>query len=325
MSVINGNILSVPFKLRANDVVRHIVNVDTRFRDSPETNPQTDCYFSLLSAIRNVIRIRITSIEVPNNYFFFTDKRENVTFSISYSIGGVYTTANVVLPNGNYTADGPDGDSMAAVLNEEFKKYLPAFTLTVAFSIINGSFTFTGSVPFYIDTSVGSKDRPTDYGLGYYLGYTRGIHTAKITSAGKYTLTSDSCANFSGDNYIFLYLNDYACVRQTTRAYTSIPVQNTCNPQQNIGNPEEFTAMAKVLMTQPKNYMVFDDYGGKHIKEIVFPGPIDLSRLRIKLLDAYGDVLDICSSQYSFSIEVMEVKNMSLYNTIRDSLMLDYM
>jgi len=34
--------------------------------------------------------------------------------------------------------------------------------------------------------------------------------------------------------------------------------------------------------------------------------------------------MDLCSSQISFSLEVLEVKNLTLYNTIRDSISLRY-
>jgi len=313
-----GDILSVPFKLRANDVTRHIINVDSRFRDSPNVYAASDYYFSLLSSVRNVLRVRITSVELPNNYFFFTTLRKNVTMRIRYTVGGVEKVKDVTLIDGNYTADGPDGDSMVAVLNAIFAAYLPDITLTVAFSIINGSFTFSGSIPFSIDTTWGAKDRPLDYGLGYYLGYTRGVHTSALNAVtGKHEIASDICAYFSGDNYLFLSLNDFSCVRQTVRTYDT-----TYLPERS--RPHDFTATAKLIMTQPKNYMVYDDYSGKHIKEVVFPSPVDLSRLRVRLLDAYGDPIDLCSSQYSFSLEVLEVKNMSLYNTIRDSLTLEY-
>ena len=128
---------------------------------------------------------------------------------------------------------------------------------------------------------------------------------------------SDFCANFSGENYIFLYVNDYYCVRQTIREYDA--TYDTSRSK-----PEEFNAMAKIILTSPKNYMAYDDYSNKHIKEVVFPSPVDISRLRVKLLDAYGEVLDICST-FSFSMEVIEVKNLSLYNTIRDSIALEYL
>lgn len=313
-----GDILSVPFHIRANDVTRHIINVDSRFRDAPNVYSASDYYFSLLSPVRNVLRVRITSVELPNNYFFFTKKRQNVSFRIRYSAGGTDYVRDVTIIDGNYTAAGSGGDSMVTVLNTIFASYLPQITLTVSFSVINGSFKFTGSIPFSIDTTWNSKDRPLDYGLGYYLGYTRGVHTSVPNAVtGNQEITSDICAYFAADNYVFLALNDFDCVRQTVRTYDT-----TFLPERS--RPNDFTATAKLIMTQPKNFMVYNDYAGQHIKEVVFPGPVDLSRLRVRLLDAYGDPIDLCSSQFSFSIEVLEVKNMSLYNTIRDSLTLEY-
>jgi len=317
MSGAQGNILSVPIKLRANDIVRHVLNIDSRFRDSRNVSSNSDFYFSLLSPVRNVLRARITSIELPNSFFFFTSKRQNVSLFLTIVVSGQSLVREIVIADGNYTVAGPDGDSIIEVLNKEFAKLLPLFTLTVSFSVINGSFIFVGSGPFQIDTTLGGKDRLTDYGLGYYLGFSRGQHVASNAS-GKYEVVSDFCANFSGENYIFLYVNDYYCVRQTIREYDA-------TYDAGRSKPEEFNAMAKIILTSPKNYMAYDDYSNKHIKEVVFPSPVDISRLRVKLLDAYGEVLDICSSTFSFSMEVIEVKNLSLYNTIRDSISLEYL
>jgi hypothetical protein len=311
-----GDILSVPFKLRANDVTRHIINVDSRFRDAPNVYAASDYYFSLLSPVRNVLRVRITSVELPNNYLFFTALRKNVTLRVRYSSGGIDYVKDVTIPDGNYSSDGPDGDAMTDRLNAIFATFEPPITLTVSFNISNASFTFTGDKDFSIDTTWGAKDRPLDYGLGYYMGFSRGIHNSVESSSNK-IVTSDLCSYFAGDNYVFLAVNDFDCVRQTVRTYDT-----TFLPERS--RPHDFTATAKLLMTQPKNYMIFDDYTGKHIKEVVFPGPVDLSRLRVRLLDAYGDPIDLCSYNYSLSIEVLEVKNMSLYNTIRDSLTLEY-
>ncbi|NDE18241.1 hypothetical protein EBZ80_25320, partial [bacterium] len=57
-----ANALAVPFQLRANDVVKHVINVDSRFRDTPGQSRSTDYYFTLLAPVRNVLRIRITSV-----------------------------------------------------------------------------------------------------------------------------------------------------------------------------------------------------------------------------------------------------------------------
>lgn len=314
-------ITTLPFHVRATDVVRHIINVDTRFRDTPQLNSQTDFYYSLLSPIRNVLRVRITSIEFPNNYFIFNKARKNTTITILYTnASSVPSAATITIPDGNYNAvDMVSALTTAIASNTELSTYLG---LTVTFNGSNGKFTITGTKPFTIDTATGGWDRPFDYGLGYQMGFSRGLHVATgvtppppaTTPIAPFTVSSDGCANFAGDNYFFLQVNDLECVKQTVSVYDSTMLQS--RRQQN-----EFTALAKVVIREPKNYMSFDDYAGHHAKEFVYTAPADLTRLRIRVLDAYGEVIDMCTNQFSFSIEVLEVRNMAVYDAIRDSLL----
>jgi len=299
---------SVAIPPSATDITQHILNIDSRCRDSPATSSASDFNFSLLSPVRNVLRIRITSTEFPNNYFFFTKKRQNVSIQFRWTYLSVAGSLNIVIPDGNYTTD-----DMVLTL-QKMLDTIP-FNITVKFNEINGSFTFTGTNPFTIDTTFRSKEREQDYGLGFYLGFTRGVFLSKPVGADAYFITSNISAYFGGDNYVFLRLNDFGCVRQTVRVYDLNGKLTTNN---------EFTALAKIVLREPKNYTSCDDYASQHIKEVVFPCPVDLSRLQIQILDMYGDVMDLCSSQFSFSIEVTEVKNSSLYNVIRDSITAQY-
>ena len=288
----------LPSDLRGRDIQRHVICVDSQFRDAPTLSLASDFYFTMLTPVRNVMRIRITSVEFPNNYPFFTVQRRNVSFGLQYG-PGLGLTATVTVAEGNYTA----GD-MVDALTDALGAYLTG--LTVTFSEVTGRFTIVSTTPFAIDTTVGGFDRPFAYGLGYYLGFTRAVHTATgPDGSGNYVLTSNTCANFAGDHYVFIRVNNYECVRQKTAE-------------------NEFAALAKVILREPKNYMTFDDYGSQHIKEVVFPTPVDLTRLQIQVLDPYGEVLDMCSSQWSMSLEVLELKNRELYNAVRDSLMLRY-
>jgi hypothetical protein len=286
----------VPLELRANDVTRHIINIDSRFRDDP-ADPSSNFYYRLIAPVKNVLRIRLTSIEFPNNYLQFTDRRKNVTIRILYDKANPKSLV-VTVPEGNYTAC-----EMQDALNAIITPVLP--WLTVAFDGIAGTFVFTGSQYYMIDTTYMTFNRRFDYGLGYYLGFTRTGHKAYKDASNNWIVESNSCAYFAGDNYVFLRVNDYACVRQRT-------------------DTEEFTALAKIVLREPKNNMAFDDYASQHVKEVVFPAPTDLSRFLIQVLDAYGNVMDLCNAQISFSMEVLEVKNINLYNTIRDSISLTY-
>ena len=314
--------VALPFKLRATDIVKHIVNVDSRFRDNPWNSDAADFYFSLLSPVRNVLRVRVTSVEFPNNYKFFIEARRNVTLRVLWLSGGLTGTtlsADLVIEDGNYSA----GD-MVDALTDGFASLKAAgvfpYAVSVDFSEITGRFTFdtSGATDKFGIEPVGGgwPNREFDYGLAYYLGFTRQkVHRAVARTGGAtgWRLESDQCANFAGDNYLFLRVNDFACVRQTVNLYED--AAGTRKREQS-----DFTALAKLVLQEPKNYMTFDDYASHHAKEVVFPAPVDLSRLRIQVLDVYGDVIDMCSMQFSFSLEVLEVRNPAVYNAVRDQL-----
>jgi len=306
----------VPFRLRANDVVRHIINVDSRFRDPVRESTAAEFYFTLMSPVRNVLRISVTSIEFPNNFPFFTPLRRNVTLRVWYRVSPTEARyADLVIAAGNYTAgDMVDAlNAAAAAALAPAVGALPAgMNLTATFSEITGRFTFTATRYFGLDTTAGSYNRRFDYGLGYFLGFTRAMHRSAAV-AGKETIVSDWCASFQGDNYLLLQVNDFACVTQTIATNDS-----TWTPEGR--NKEELVALAKIVLREPKNYMTFDDYAGQHVKEVVFPSPVDLSRLRVRVLDPYGEVVDMCSAQFSFSLEVLEIRNPLVYNAVRDSL-----
>jgi hypothetical protein len=207
----------------------------------------------------------------------------------------------VTLSDGNYSAYDMV-DALNAILSAGGLSWM-----RMSFDLITGKFTFTGSQVFAVDTAIDGVspavtwNRPFDYGLGYNMGFSRGIFDAAGPDAsGNFLATSDQFSYFAGDIYALLKLNDFECVRQTI-------------------DGSDFTALAKIIITEPKNYMAYDDYASQHAKEVVFPTPQDLSRLHVQLLDPYGEPIQMVSSQFSFSIEVLEIMNLSLYNTVRDA------
>lgn len=296
------NITALPFQLRANDIQKHIVNIDSRFRDDPKTADAANFYFSLLSPIKNILRIRITSIEFPNNFYTFSYKRKNTIMRILYtgSTGNVVPVA-IEIDDGTYTAF-----EMELALNTLFQE--PSYGLdwlTAKFDPITGHFVFTGTKYFGIDATYHAINREFDYGLTYYLGFSKKLHRSYVVTPGTYRVVSDQLANFSGDSYVLLRLNDFNCVRHSMYS-------------------NDLNALAKIVIRDQKNYMSFDDYSGQHAKEVVFPTPQDLSRMKIQVLDAYGELIDMEGMNFSFSIEVLEIKNLNLYNAVRDSLAIQY-
>ena len=286
---------AIPQELRANDI---------QFREDPTESTSSDFYFRLLNPVKNVLRVRVTSIEFPNNYKFFTAMRRNVTMDIALNS----TKHTFVLDDGNYTAF-----DIQTQLQEFIDEKFLTNSIIVAWDGVRARYSFTcttGTVTISVPTDVRNSyyDRPFAYGLAYHLGfnYNNGTpHVSTPDSSGTNILVSDGCANFAGDSYVFLKVNDFDCVVQ------------------NIGD-NDFHALAKIVIREPKNYMSFDDYASQHIKEVVFQNPRDLTRFHIQVLDPYGDPIDLCSSHISFSLEVLEIQNHTLYDTVRDSIMLRY-
>ena len=90
----------VPFQLQATDIKRHILNVDSRFREPGGTS--SEFYFRLLAPVKNVLRVRITSIEFPNNYYMFNTNRRNISLRILYGPGLVSSLLLTIPPGGAF-------------------------------------------------------------------------------------------------------------------------------------------------------------------------------------------------------------------------------
>jgi hypothetical protein len=312
--------IDIPLELRANDIVRHIINIDSRFRQNPTGTTSSNFYFRLQEPVKNVLRIRITSIEFPNNYPVFTAARRNIAIRIIYGMSP--DTAILTIPEGNYSAC-----EMVTALTAAITA-VGLTWLTVDFDPVTGLFTFTGTQKFALDPGYKSFDRPFDYGLGFNLGFSLKTHIA-TGSGTKWTVVSNQCAYFAGDQYVFLKVNNFGCVSSKISVVPvsilkNAPDLNNTPYSKDTVNEQTITALAKIVLKDPKNYMTFDDYASQHAKEVTFTSPTDLTRFHIQVLDAYGNLLDLCSSQFSFSMEVLEVRNSSLYNTIRDSISLQY-
>ena len=105
-----------------------------------------------------------------------------------------------------------------------------------------------------------------------------------------------------GDSYVYLAINDYNVIEH-----------------QNFNNTY-FPVFAKIMLPEKsKNKLVTDiDLTNLVQREYNFLQPVNISRLRITLYDAYGNVIDLKGANFSFTLELKEVINMHLYEKMRE-------
>lgn len=293
------------------DVKRRIINVDSRFREDVKmdaairlANPTSELVGSVSNfkyrlpvPVRNVIRMKVMSIELPNSEYATSAHKRNNRFILT--TGG--TDYEIVLPDGSY-----EPINIAAAIEAAFTAASVPGTATIGLNANTTQIQIGLDQPFSVtfrSATLGWPNRPYDWGLGYDLGFRTDTQTAVDDGTGTYYLNPESIVDMVGENYYFLQVNKESSVEHNT----------TDNGQ--------VEAMAKILVSVGSNTITFDQYPGLLTHPITFRNPSDISVLQVRLVDAYGQIVDLNDIPFSFSLELTEVLNTYLYESNRKHLL----
>jgi len=296
--------------LNPNDLRKRILNIDSRFRSDVTKSP-TDFSFSLEHIYKNIIRLRISSIEIPNMMYTFTDKNNSFTVK-AYDITNIVRVIKIIIPNGNYSSCELI-TLLQSLFDSEIRDVYGIFfniTLNTANAKVTITHTGVSAVPlptqpvptqpakaFILDFSTHKYNpRKHNFGLGFNLGFTKQCYKV---SNNTFSQTGECCLDVVGDTYMFLCVNDFYTIEHKT-------------------DMNYLQCLAKIIIREDRYSVIYDDGSSLMSNEIVFPSPIDLKILKIKLLDSYGKVVDLNCMDFSFSLEITEVLNTSLFDFYRN-------
>ena len=296
--------------INPNDLRKRILNIDSRFR-SDITKSSTEFSFSLEHTYKNIIRLRVSSIEIPNMIYTFTDKNDSFVVK-AYDIANIVRVVKIIIPHGNYSSFELI-TLLQSLFDTELRNAYGIF-LNITLNSVNAKVTIThtgvASVPlptppvptqpakpFVLDFSTRSqKTRKNNFGLGFNLGFSKQCY--KVSNS-TFSQTGECCLDVVGDTYMFLCINDFHTVEQKT-------------------DETYLQCLAKIIIREDRFAVIYDDGSTLMSNEIVFPSPIDLKVLNVKLIDPYGDIVDLNCMNFSFSLEITEVLNTSLYDFYRN-------
>lgn len=161
------------------DVKIHVISIDSRFRADQGSNP-SNFLFKMLSPIKNVISVRLSSLEIPNTWYAFSSIRGNTSMlvSVDYLPVGTppppvindktqyvlaYQQARFVIEEGNYSVNtGDDNDLLIHlynVLNGNTIIGINTYGLTgVTFSVILDPISGKLSIGCFEDNTFPLKD-----------------------------------------------------------------------------------------------------------------------------------------------------------------------
>jgi len=275
--------------------IKKTVNVDTRFRTPYYSTKCTDFMFSLPQQFKKVVKMQITSIELPLTIYTINKSFDNTHFHIDDKI--------VTLPDGNYTANSDMFNSILDSCNNIIDSINDSIhsSTNIHYRInrLNGKSRFTNTsgtmqtINFNTDICNNiDLDTPLPLKLGWLLGFRVGEY--QLDSSG--SLESESICSIIGPRYIYLCINDFtnAANNNFVAAFTS-----------SVLSPYIIARINYQSLVQNNGFYRFsqdDDFHDSMNRGREYFGPVDIQKLHFQILDEYGRVVDLNGMDWSCAL-----------------------
>ena len=295
----------------------------------------------------NIVSMRVSSVDIPIMWYAINNTSNRNQFYISLfnmsPAGGLPDNDNILItiPPGNYMTD-----TFTNTLNLLFKKqgggleYLMVDVDTITSKTIiraidkdditadpTGLTTHAAYDPAntyyapnfyfeldffpYIDNySLNNYFNEFKRTVGWYMGFREFQYKVVKTDKVKQiifdpfhtslyydcAIESDSSYSSTRDNYIFLSINDY------NNNSVSQPIVSSIGNSY-IGN----NILARITVDTVHNNILYDNGSDKIFKERVYMGPVTIEKIKITLLNRYGEIIDLNKNNFSFTLELTKL------------------
>lgn len=261
-------------------IQKRVICFDSRFRDNYMETSSSDFIYTLPYPIKNVISMRLNSLELPNSWYSYSAAKKTNTFQI-IDFSGV--SRYITYPDGNYQAMDFDAASKT-IIDEAFgtNRLELLVSLTSGKTVIRD----VSGRPFQLKFNTGDVNSDIRKNLGWYMGFRRASYS------GESEYESEGVYNAGGNDYIYFVLNDY----NHSEAPSVVAMMDNSILDDNI--------LAKIPISNDKFQILFDNPGNGVTKQREYMGSVTVSRIHIKILNEFGDRIDFNRMDYSFSLEL---------------------
>lgn len=325
--------------------VTKLLNIDSRFRENYATSTSTDFIINLPYPVNNIIETRLCDLEFSASYHPINSINQNNYFWFATYTAEQITNNNpniyyVIIPDGNYYFE-----NLITLINNIFKSINTNDTLTgeyrelpisiycdLNYSNTGGIGNGTGKVSMgilptsiedisrntidqivYFDLNFDSQPLPgattstrvidpnlkakyfetstipLEQRFGWMIGY-RKSHYSNLLY-----YVSESIIDLTGPKYFFLIVDDF-------NQNTNINFINTSKygllPDNIIAR---ISVKCPVFSSQAQNdYSVYSE-------PRYYYGPVNVSKLRVKVIDEYNRIINLNSNDFSFTLRMTTI------------------
>jgi hypothetical protein len=248
--------------------------------------------YTIPSEIKHVVSMRLASVELPNTWYLFSTRNKSNYFylTIYNPLTEETTTTKITVPDGS-----PDIDTIATYLNTTYF-YNSGNTDDLSLFIFHiDESTFKTTLSFYSgENTIGivySMCFVDDLNANIMttFGWIMGFRLANYLNITE-SITSEGMFDAAGDRYIYVAINDY---QKNNNALNMVCFDNSIMEEDIIGKIPVTTGKLSIIITE-NNALV---------KTRKYNGPVNIRNLHIRLLDKFGEVLDLNNMDFSFTLE----------------------
>lgn len=325
--------------------VTKVISIDSEFREDYSNTSSSNFIWNLPNTEHKVVSIKLISLELPVIWYSISAKNKSNTFTIkTVNVTGLPNTVHtIVLPDGNYTptefatsltnymlnignglqylicqVNSITGKTIIRARNKLVDTgddiydntqvyYSPNFYFIVDFgeNIINKCDV---TKDFVIKSYTNNDSKYRQYSLGSFLGFSKRYYTVKRTDVYVDTISAlgiityeaylQSEASYGNGyiNYVFVSIDDF-----NKNYITESIIASTGD--NSIGD----NILGRVSINESFSTVVYNTSNDRIFKQRDYMGPVNLNKFRIKILDKYGNVIDMNNNDISLSLEVTEL------------------
>jgi hypothetical protein len=289
-------------------IITKCLNIDTKFRDTLTTTQSSDFTIQLTTKLNKVVSMELSAIELPFTFYNISQHNGNnyLYLKIIYDPSTIHEENNFIIPDGNYTAIelinklnsiiSPKDESGILIDPDSIFSYIH-FKLDVTENgsgsgkVIVESFgekaEIIKSINFDFTKNINGISDSTNIAtrIGWTLGFNRAYYENDLYYIG------ESIIDCNNNRYIYLSIDDYN--KNSNNSFISVFNQSILN--------DDIIARISIegsLGTIKNNKMIFITEPRQYF------GPVDIQRLRIRLFDEFGRILQMNGSNYSFCLKL---------------------
>ena len=277
--------------------IHQTVIMNSLYREDYLNTLSSDFTINLPYHFKNVLSLRLSSIQIPNVVYCISKRKKNNFVYIFEETTEIEGT--VEIPDGNYSVV-----DFISVLEDAISTQLSTgVRFTVTYETSSGKLTIANTTNKFSMTFL--MDAVTNYiavpeyrqvnsvaiteaykKLGWIIGYRKAEYNNEMS------YTTEGIYNGASSEYIYFTLNDF----NKSQSQNIIGMFSRSIFGDNI--------LAMIPMTSDSFSVCFDNGADFIEKKREYFGPVNIQRLKIQLLDQYGEVIDFNNMDFSFSLEL---------------------